>query len=335
MWQGFAPRGARGRFEAAAIALSFVALSLSPDAARAQAKYPDKPVRVIVPFAAGGATDIIARLLTQGLTETFGQSVVIENRPGAGSNLGANAVARSDADGYTLLIASSAIIASPALYRNLSYDIFKDLTPVAELVGSTNIIIAGPKAGIDSIADMVRAAKANPDKLNYASPGTGTTPQLAMELLKLRAGINVTHVVFGGAAPAMQAILAQTVELGSMALSNIHGQVKAGTVKPLAVTGTERWHDLPDIPTVEQSGYANFDFETVFILMAPGGTPPEIIDKVSRETIAILNRPDVRDRMQNAGFAVLARGPEALKARIAKEVPVYKDIVAKAGIPVN
>src|SRR5262245_29030646 len=146
--------------------VSCVAVSVMPQAAQAQQKYPDKPVRIIVPFTAGGATDIIARVMAQGLTETLGQTVVIENRPGAGSNLGANAVARSEPDGYTVLIASSGIIASPALYRNLSYDIFRDLAPVAELVVSTNVMVAGNKTGITSIADMLREARAHPDRLN-------------------------------------------------------------------------------------------------------------------------------------------------------------------------
>jgi tripartite-type tricarboxylate transporter receptor subunit TctC len=303
--------------------------------ALAQQKYPDRSVRIVVPFNAGGATDVIARVMSIPLGEVLGQSIVIENRAGAGGNLGAAVVARAEPDGYTLLLASSGVIASPALYKSLTYDVFKDLAPVAELTTSTNIIVADPKSSIRSIADMVAQAKANPGKLNYASPGTGTTPQLAMELLKLRAGVNITHVVYTGAAPAMQAIMAGTLELGSMALSNIHAQVKAGTLRGLAVTGAERWHDLPDIPTVEQSGYPNFDFETVFILFAPAATPGDIIARLSKEVIAILQRPEVRDRMQNAGMAVLARGPEALKARLVREVPIYKDIVAKAGIPVN
>jgi tripartite-type tricarboxylate transporter receptor subunit TctC len=265
----------------------------------------------------------------------FGQTVFIENRPGAGSNLGAAAAARSDPDGYTLLLASSGIIASPALYKNLTYDLVKDLTPIAELVTTTNVIIAGPQTGITDIAGMIARAKADPGKLNYAHPGVGTTPQLAMELLKLRADVKISSVAYGGAAPASQSILAGTVELGSMALANIHGQVKAGAFKGLAVTSTKRWHDLPDIPTVEESGFPNFDFETIFLLMAPAGTPQEMIQRLSKETIAILNRPDVTTRIQNAGYAVLARGPDALRARIEKEVPLFKDVVAKAGIPVN
>jgi tripartite-type tricarboxylate transporter receptor subunit TctC len=319
----------------ALLTLAAALLAAWPNCAPAQSKYPDRPIRIVVPFAAGGATDIIARVLAQGLTEFFGQTVFPENRPGAGSNLGAGIVAKSEPDGHTVLIASSAIIASPALYRSLPYDIFADLTPVAEVVGSTNVLVANTRTGINSVADMVGQAKASPERLNYASPGTGTTPQLAMELLKLRAGIKITHVPYSGAAPGAQAILSNTVQLGAMALSNIHGQVKDGVFRALAVTGTERWHDLPDIPTVEQSGYPQFDFETIFVLMAPGGTPPDIIDRLATATITILRRPEVRDRMQSAGFAILARGPAKLRARIAREVPIYKDIVAKAGIPVH
>jgi tripartite-type tricarboxylate transporter receptor subunit TctC len=336
MRRGFAEGTAGRRFCAGAIALMLCALALGPGgAAVAQSKYPEKSIRLVVPFAAGGATDIIARVLGQGLTETFGQTAVIENRPGAGSNLGAGMVAKSEPDGYTLLIASSGIIASPALYKNLSYDIFKDLAPVAELVGTTNILVSKPGTGFDTMADILNRARAAPGKLNYAHPGVGTTPQLAMELLKLRANLAIQSVVYGGAAPASQAILAGTVELGSMALANIHGQVKGGTFKGIAVTSAKRWHDLPDIPTLQESGFPDFDFETIFILMAPAATPQDIIQRVSRATIAILNRAETGQRIKSAGYDILARGPDALKARIAKEVPVYKDIVAKAGIPVN
>jgi tripartite-type tricarboxylate transporter receptor subunit TctC len=317
------------------VACALAALSLAPPEALAQAKYPERSIRVVVPFAAGGATDIIARVLAQALGEVLGQTVVIENRPGAGGNLGAASVARSDADGYTILLASSGIIAGPALYKSLTYDVFTDLAPIAEVVGTTNVLVSKPGSGFDTVADIVSRAKAKPRGLNYAHPGVGTTPQLAMELLKLRANVAIQSVAFGGAAPATQALLAGTIEIGSMALANIHGQVKGGAIKGIAVTGANRWHDLPDIPTVQEAGYPDFDFETIFILMAPSGTPDAIVQRLSTETIGILKRADVRDRMQNAGFAILARGPEALKSRIAKEVPIYKDIVAKAGIPVN
>jgi tripartite-type tricarboxylate transporter receptor subunit TctC len=202
-------------------------------------------------------------------------------------------------------------------------------------VGSPNIFVSNVKAGINSLTDMIAQAKADPSKLFYGSPGLGTTPHIAMEMLKLQAGVNVTHVAYGGGGPTMQAVVSGSVPLGSMALPNIHTQVKQGVYKGLAVTGRQRWPDLPDVPTVEQSGFPGFESETVFIFLAPAGTPEAIIERLSTELIAIVRRPDVSDRMQNAGMAVLARGPAALKARIAKEVPEYKDIVAKAGIPVN
>jgi tripartite-type tricarboxylate transporter receptor subunit TctC len=328
--------GRRGRLASFAFAmLTGASIALSPGTSSAQNKYPDRPIRIVVPFAAGGATDIAARILSQGLTEAFNQTVVVENRPGAGSNLGAAAVAHAEPDGYTLLLASSGIIASPALYKKLTYDIFTDLTPIAELVGTTNIIVVAPNSSIGTIKQMVERAKSNPGQMNYVHPGVGTTPQLAMELLKLRAGISITSIAYGGAAPASQAIVAGTVEIGAMALSNIHGQVKGGAFRGIAVTGAERWPDLPDVPTVQESGYPDFDFETIFILMAPARTPPDIIRRLSEESIRILKKPDVKQRVDASGFAVLARGPDALKARIAKEVPIYKDIVVKAGIPVN
>jgi tripartite-type tricarboxylate transporter receptor subunit TctC len=329
-WQN---RDAWLAWSAAALVLS--AATFCTGTASAQSKYPDRSIKIVVPFAAGGATDIIARAISQPLSEVLGQSVVIENRPGAGSNLGANAVAKAEPDGYTLLLASSGIIASPALYKNLSYDVMKDLVPVAELVTTTNVFISNPKTGINTVADMLARAKANPEKAFYAHPGVGTTPQLAMELLKLRTGVKLDSVAYGGAAPASQAILAGTIDIGSMALANIHGQVKGGAFKGIAVTGATRWHDLPDIPTVQEAGYKDFDFETIFILMAPSKTPQDIVERLSREVIAILKRPDIGQRVKAAGYDVLARGPDALKARIVKEVPLYKEIVVKAGIPVN
>jgi tripartite-type tricarboxylate transporter receptor subunit TctC len=265
----------------------------------------------------------------------MGQTVVVENRPGAGSILGNSVVAKSDPDGYTLLLASSAIFAVPALYKSVPYDLEKDLAPIAEVAGGPNIIVADPKSEIKSLADMIARAKADPDKLNYASPGTGTTPQLAMELLKLRAGVKITHVVYKGAAGAMQALSAGTVPLASMALSNFEPAVRAGTYKALAVTSAKRWHNLPDVPTVEESGFPDFNYETIFALFAPAGTPKDILARLTKETLAALAKPEVRERIGNSGMEVLARGPDALKARIAKEVPAYKEIVAKAGIPVN
>jgi tripartite-type tricarboxylate transporter receptor subunit TctC len=319
----------------ALLALAAGAAAVASTKAVAQSRYPDRPLRLIAPFAPGGSTDLISRTLAQGLQEALGQSVVVENRPGAAGNLGANVVARAEPDGYTILLASSGIIASPALYKSLPYDLFTDLIPIAEVAGAPNIFVANTGAGINSLGEVIAQAKADAGKLNYATPGFGTTPHLAMELFKLRAGINVTHVAYAGGAPAMQAVLAGTCQLGSMALGNIHAQVKAGAYKALAVTGKERWHDLPDVPTVQESGYPEFDLETIYILMAPAKTPAAVAERLSRETLNLLNKPDVGKRLQDTGLAVLARGPDALKARIAREVPAYKDIVAKAGIPVN
>ena len=316
----------------AAGALAISALLLAPQTASAQGKYPDKPIRFVVPFAAGGATDITARILSELLAKSLGQQVIVENRPGAGSNLGAAVVARAAPDGYTFLVGSSGIIASPALYDNLTYDVMKDLVPVAELVGTTNVFISKPGNGFDSVADIVKKARAG-QKLSYAHPGVGTTPHLAMELLKLREKLDITSVPYGGAAPASTAILGGSVEIGSMALANVHPQVKAGQFKGVAVTSVKRWHDLPDVPTVLESGQKDFDLETIFLMMAPAGTPQEIIDRVAKESITILNRPEVVERVKKLGFEVLARGPDVLKARIVKEVPLYKDIVIKAGIP--
>ncbi len=326
--------GSRRRFLQSAGALALGAV-LAPSVVRGQGKYPDRPIKIVVPFLAGGATDVTARLLGQHLQQVFGQSVVVENRPGAGSVLGNSVVAKAEPDGYTLLLASSAILAAPALYKKMPYELETDLVPIAEVSGGPNIFVASPAAGINSLTEMVAQAKASPEKFNYASPGIGTTPQLAMELFKLRAGVKITHIVYSGAAGAMQALSAGTTQLGAMALSNFEPQVKAGTYKGLAVTSAKRWPNLPDIPTVQESGYPDFDFETIFALFAPAGTPKDIVERLSQEVLAGLKQPEIVKRIENSGMAVLGHGPDALKARIAKEVPLYKDVVAKAGIPVN
>ena len=316
----------------AACVLSHALLGATPSFGQS---YPTRHVRIIT-GGVGTFHDIVARNLAHQLSERWGQPVVIENRPGAGLTIGTNMAAKAAPDGYTLLLGDrTSLAAARSLYKNLPYDLNRDLAPIAEVSGGPNVIVANPNAGINSLAEMVAQAKADPNKLYYASPGTGTTPQLAMELLKLRAGVNITHVVYTGAAGAMQALLAGTVPLGSMALSNITPQVKAGTYKGLAVTSAKRWQDLPDIPTVEESGFPEFDYETIFALFAPAATPQPILDRLTKEFLAILQRAEVRERIQNAGMAVLARGPDALRARIAKEVPAYKEIVAKSGMPVN
>ncbi|TCT02948.1 Bug family tripartite tricarboxylate transporter substrate binding protein [Aquabacter spiritensis] len=296
------------------------------------AGYPERFVTFIVPFAPGGPTDAMARVVAGPLGELLGQTVVIENRGGAGGNIGIGAVGRATPDGYTMLLTSSAYVVNPSLYKTVPYDPFKDFLPVSNLGSSPNVFVANPQAGIKTLADLVKKAKAEPGKLSYASPGAGTTPHLAMELLKVRAGIDILHVPFSGAGPAMQAVLGNQVPLASTALPPAHPQIKAGKVIGLAETGAKRWYDLPDLPTVMESGYPDFESETFQALFTPTGTPQAVIDKMSKSVIEVLNRADVKERLNKAGFGVLAQGPAELAALVQKEVPMWREIIKTSGI---
>ena len=207
-----------------------------------------------MPFAAGGPTDIIARILAQSLSQSLGQSVIVDNRPGGGGNPGMALVARAIPDGHTLLLTSTAIAVNPGLFENLPYDPIKDFAPISELVNAPNVLFVKPDSGITSIADLIAKAKAEPTKYNYASPGVGTKSHLTGEQLKLRAGINIQHIPYRGGGPATQALVAGTVHLGSVALAPVEPLIKSGTVKALAVTGANRWWSLPDVPTMIEFG---------------------------------------------------------------------------------
>jgi tripartite-type tricarboxylate transporter receptor subunit TctC len=307
------------------------AMGLSPRIARA-ADYPTRAVKIIVPFAPAGPTDIMARFVAANLGNAIGGSVIVDNRAGAGGNIGIGVTAHSEPDGYTLLITSSAYVVNPGLYAKIPYDPYKDFAPIAELGTSPNVFLVDPKLGINSIEELVAKAKADPDFFNYASPGIGTTPHLSGELLKIDAGINMTHVPFPGAGPAIQAILSGTVQVCSAALPPAHPHIVSGALKALAVTGASRWFDLPNVPTMVESGYKDFIADTFQGFLAPVKTPPEIVQMLATKTVAVLKDPKLAEQLRNNGFEVLANGPEGMQKRINDEVPKWRDIIAKAGI---
>ncbi|MEP9378850.1 tripartite tricarboxylate transporter substrate binding protein [Aquabacter sp. CN5-332] len=319
-------------------ALTLVAAALATPAlvrSAHAAGYPERFITFIVPFAPGGPTDVMARVVAAALGEKLGQSIVIENRGGAGGNIGIGMAARSAPDGYTMLLTSSAYVVNPSLYKNVPYDYKKDFLPISNLGSSPNVFVAHPQAGIKTLADLIKQAKAEPGKLSYASPGAGTTPHLAMELLKKRADIDILHVPYTGAGPAMQAVLGNQVPLASTALPPAHPQIKSGKVIGIAETGAERWFDLPDLPTVMESGFPDFESETFQALFAPAGTPQAVIDKMSTSVIEVLKRPDVKDKLAKAGFGVLAQGPAELQAVVDKEVPMWGALIKSSGIALD
>src|ERR1700710_1669720 len=296
------------------------------------AGYPDRPVRIIAPFAAGGPSDLLSRLLSVKLGEALGASFYVENRAGAGSNIGPAAAARAAPDGYTLLLTSSAFVLNPGLYRQVPYDPVKDFAPIAELVTSPNVFIATPTSGITSMAELVAQAKARPDALNYASAGIGTTPHLAGEWLKVIAGVSITHVPFAGAGAAREAILSGTVPIACASLPGAHPYILSRDVRALAVTGSERWYDLPDVPTMIELGYKDFLSDTFHGTLAPAGTPPEIVERLAAASLQALRQPAFHEYLRSLGFEVIGNGPDGLRQRIEQEVPRYRDLIVKAGI---
>jgi tripartite-type tricarboxylate transporter receptor subunit TctC len=299
----------------------------------ALAAYPERAVKIVVPNSPGGPSDIIARILAAALQQTMGGSFFIENRGGAGGNIGMGSVARADPDGYTLLVSTSAYVVNPSLYDNLPYDPFRDFAPIAELATTPNVFTVKPELGARTLKEFVALAKASPDKFNASVPPVGTVPQLAVEMLKAREGLSqMATIVFTGGGEALKALLGNTVQLSVGALAPAHPHLKAGTIIGLASTGATRWHDLPDIPTMAQAGFVDFVSETYTALSAPAKTAPEIIARLEKETLAVLNRPDIRERLAQSGFQVEAKDGKGHMARIAREVPMFRQIIAQAGI---
>lgn len=297
----------------------------------ARAAWPDHTITIIVPFPAGGPNDLSGRLLAAELAPKLGQNVIVENRVGAVGNIGITAAARAAPDGYTLLVVTGVVVINPSVTK-VAYDPLKDFAPIAYLGAAPNAIITRPASGITSISDLIARAKANPGKLTYASPGVGSVSQLAVELLKLRAGIDMTHVPFNGAAPSLQAALSGTTDIASVSIAGLISHIRSGTLKALAQTGAEHWIDMPDVPTLQEAGVPNAVVETSQMFLAPAGTSPDIIKRLSEETRVILQKPEIREKMLKAGFMVKYEGPDDLHSRMAREVPIWKEIVERAGL---
>jgi tripartite-type tricarboxylate transporter receptor subunit TctC len=306
-------------------------LMLAAFSGAARAAWPERTITIIVPFPAGGPNDLLGRLLAAELAPKLGANVIVENRAGAVGNIGLATAARAAPDGYTLVVVTCVVLINPSVSK-VGYDPLTSFAPIAYLGAAPNVIITRPASGITSIADLIAKAKADPDKLNYASPGTGSVSQLAVELLKLRANIQMTHVPFNGAAPSLQAALAGTTDIASVSIAGLIGHIRSGALKGLAQTGAERWVDLPDVPTMAEAGIPNAVVETSQMFLAPAGTPEPIIKRLAEETRVILQKPDIKEKMLKAGFMVKYEAPEQLHARMVREIPLWKEIVERAGL---
>ncbi len=301
----------------------------------AHAEYPDRQITMVACFPAGGGTDIAARMINTLLGEALGKPVIVENRGGAGGSIGTAAVARAAPDGYTLLVCSSAFVVNPSLYANVAYDPFKDFAPIMVIGASPNVFTVPAQSPIKSLPELIEKAKASPGKLNWTSAGVGTTPYLAGELLKLKTGIDMVHIPFAGAGPASQAAIAGQVDWYTANIGSLQGLIDGGLLRPIAVTSKARWPDLPNVPSLDELGVKDAESDTFQAVYAPAGTPQPIIDRLAKELAAILARADIREKFAKAGLPVVAEGPEVFRARIAKEVPMYKDIIDKAGLKIK
>ncbi len=283
-----------------------MALTLAAGAAPAQsaAPWPTRPITMIVPFPPGGVTDLMARELAKRLTDTLGQSVVVENRAGAGGNIGTQALARAQPDGHTLgVLTVSAMSIGPYVHKSLGFSPAKDFTPISNLVNTPGAVIAPARSPFNSLQDLVKAAQANPGKISYASVGMGSIPHLTAEMLSRDAGIRMNHVPYKGAAPAMQDLLAGVVDLSfETALTNVVTQSAAGKVKVLAITGPQRVSALPQVPTVAESGYPGFSAQGWFGFFAPAGLPPQITQRLNEIATEMLRDPALRERFDKLGI---------------------------------
>jgi len=319
----------RGKLIAAVVLAAI--LGAMPEATLAQS--PGGVIRIIIPFAPAGSADVLARLLQAPLQEELQQTVIVENHAGAGSNIGTSEVARAKPDGRTLLITTSAFVVNPSLYATINYD-YSKLEPIAILPPAPTVFAVSPKQdGISSVADLIARAKADPQKFNYSSPGNGTTPQLMMELFKLTTGAAVTNIPYNGGGPATQALMTGTVDILSTALPGAQGQIRGGTMKGIALSTDERWPTLPDVPTLKEVGYPDVSLSNLHFFLAPAGTPSAEIERISKAALKVVARDDIKKRLIDLGFVPTAIGPAEAKARIAKEVAFYKDLIARAKIP--
>ena len=294
--------------------------------------YPSKPVRLIVPFLAGGGVDALARLFAQKFTEAWGQSVIVENRPGAGGNVGANAVAKAAPDGYTLLVASTGLAMAPSMYRKLPFDPLKDLAATSQIMSVYFVLVANPGMPA-TLKELVALAKSQPGKLNYGHTGLGGSPHLIGEMLRAATGINIVLVPYKGDAQTLFAMLANEVQMTFAPPATVVQMVKAGKVRALAVSGTSRSTAFPDVPTTTEAGFPDVTYAGWVGFFAPGGTPREILNKISSETTRALRMPEIVERLASGGLEAAGTTPEEFAARYRADIARYAKIIKDTNIP--
>ncbi len=316
--------------------LVWAAVAALPSSALAQA-YPAKPIRIVVGFSPGGTTDILARDLGARLQESWGQSVVVDNRPGAGGNIAAAAVAKAPPDGYTLLLSTNSFAINPALYSKMPYDTIKDFVPITFIGSVTNILFAHPSVPVKTMKDVVALAKSRPGQVTYGSGGVGTSPHLAVELFKSMSKVDLVHVPYKGVPPVVQGLLAGELALGTASLpsAGIPEHVKSGRLRGLALTGSKRSQTLPQVPTMIESGFPGFDVVIWYGMLAPAGTPPDLVTKLNAELIRIFGLPAVRERWAAQDFDIATTTPSEFTTYIKSELAQWAKVVKEAGVRIE
>jgi len=321
--------------QAAACALVGLATAVVAPTVLGQA-FPTHAAKLVVPFPPGGPLDSTGRLIADKVSAAWGQPVVVENKPGAGGNIGADLVAKSAPDGYTIVMgALSTHAVNPSLYSKMPYDAVKDFAPITLVAVTPNVLVVNPKLPVNSVKDLVAYAKANPGKLSFASGSNGSAGHLAGELFKTDTGTDIVHIPYKGAAPAMQALLAGDVQFMFDNLASAMAQVKAGKVKALAVTTPQRSPLAPDLPTMAEAGLPGFDITTWYGLLAPAGTPKDVVAKWNAEVVRVLKTPEVRDQLAARGAEASPTTPEEFAAFIGREIPKYAKIIKASGAKVD
>ena len=310
--------------------LAALLLAVCAGAALAQS-YPTRPVRLIVGFAPGGGTDITARIVAPKLSEYLGQQVVVENVPGAGTNIANERVAKSAPDGYTLLINTAAVAINMSLYRNLPFDTLRDFAPVSLFSQSPNVLVVNAKLPVTSVKDLVAMARSSPGKLNYSSAGVGTTQHLAAELFKLRTGTFIVHIPYKGSAPSLTALIAGEVDLSFANIPAIQGHVNSGRLRALAATAAKRDAQLPDVPTMKEAGVGGVEVVVWYGVLAPAGTPRDIVQKLADGIIRATRDPEVRRRMLEQGAEPVGSTPEEFAKLLREEVARWAEVVKISG----
>ena len=325
------------RHPLAAVVTATFALLAPPVAAAGEeaASYPSKPIQVIVPFPAGVGVDVVIRTIGQRIVGELGQPFVIDNRVGAGGNIGHDLAARAPKDGYTLLGTASNFVANPKLYSKVTYDPIRDFTPIAGLIRTPSVLVVPAGSPIRTIAELNAHAKANPGKVNYASGGSGSMSHFSAELFKASAGLDILHIPYKGSPEIMTSLMSGQTDLSFPVLVSVLPQLKAGTLRALAITGTRRSPQLPDVPTMHEVLKPGFDIESENGIVAPAGVPPAIIAKLNAAIVKIMRDPAVAGPLEANGFEVVASTPAEFGARLKSDVAKFDDIVRRSGAKVD